>query len=63
MMDNKEWRKVPESTIEYVPARDSPAGTRGVTIPPDEPATGMEADNLQDDEAPKSLFEALNPKH
>jgi hypothetical protein len=63
MVENKEWHRVPERTIEFVPARDSPAGTRGVTIPLDEAVTGVEADNLRDEEAPKSLFEALNPKH
>jgi hypothetical protein len=62
MVENKEWLKVRESTIEFVPAHDSLPGTCGVTIPPDQAATGIEADNLRNEEAPKSLFEALNPK-
>ena len=58
MVEDKEWRKDIEGSFEFVPSPDSPAGTRGVTIPPDEAVT----DKFRDEEALKSLFEALNPK-
>lgn len=59
MVEDKEWSEVPARTLEFVPTDDSPAGTRGVTIPLD--AGFMATDNPLG-EPPKSLFEMLNPE-
>ena len=59
MVENKEWSKLPEKTFQYVPARDSPAGTPGMTFTIDD---AVLEETKRDEKLPKTLFEMVPRK-
>lgn len=56
MVENKERSKLPEKTFQYVPARDSPAGTPGMTCTIND---AVLEETKRDEKLPKTLFEMV----